>query len=450
MTTLQTISLGNPPDGSGGDTARSANSKVNANTAILDVCVELGYQIISANKTLAPADAGARIGLYFPVDGGVVVLPLANTVRQNGVIHFFNVGRPINIGFQGGDGSQITRINTWDWVKYVSDGSASWQVVARGRLSVDESIDGALTTVGEITSGGLLTAQAGAVVVGSLSVNRAAEEGDLQLGGNDGYFYGNSTSSGWYSPTKGSFQYTFSTQTLATQNLQIYGNATFGVRPTFAGKTPWDSGNFNPSGYASLSGSPAFSGRPTFAGNTPFDTGNFNPSSYTLLVGSSQVVVNLPQSSPGWQGATLILNGVASQPTLALISNSNTRGVQIRNSVAGQLDVIASDGGSWAACAAGSFPNMSDERFKSDVETAIDSLSKILLCRGVYYKEKSSGEARVGVIAQEIMGVFPEVVSVVSDEGHLAVDYAKLVGPLIEAVKSLADRIAMLEGKAKS
>ncbi|MBH9725110.1 tail fiber domain-containing protein [Burkholderia contaminans] len=42
--------------------------------------------------------------------------------------------------------------------------------------------------------------------------------------------------------------------------LSVGGVATFAKRPTFAGKAPWDSGNFNPADYASLSGA-------TFTGN---------------------------------------------------------------------------------------------------------------------------------------------------------------------------------------
>jgi hypothetical protein len=37
-------------------------------------------------------------------------------------------------------------------------------------------------------------------------------------------------------------------------NLTVRGGATFGTRPTFAGLTPWDTGNFNPANYVPLSG----------------------------------------------------------------------------------------------------------------------------------------------------------------------------------------------------
>ena len=51
-------------------------------------------------------------------------------------------------------------------------------------------------------------------VAGNISVNRAAGEGQLALGGNDGYFYGNALQCGWYSPSKGAFRYDFTNQNL--------------------------------------------------------------------------------------------------------------------------------------------------------------------------------------------------------------------------------------------
>ena len=58
-----------------------------------------------------------------------------------------------------------------------------------------------------------------------------------------------------------------SAQTFKVQDLSVLGTATltglasFSVRPVFNGNTPWDSGNFNPSSYATLA-SPTFTGVP--------------------------------------------------------------------------------------------------------------------------------------------------------------------------------------------
>ncbi|MEX3556391.1 MAG: hypothetical protein VB131_07555, partial [Burkholderia gladioli] len=161
---------------------------MNANTEVLDTVVPLGYQILSESKTLSGTDVGTRIGLFFQQAGGTVVLPLANTVRQNGVIHFFNIGFAVTIRFQGNDSASITRINAGDFVTYVSDGNAYWHIPERGKLGADEAVIGALSvggalTVGAVTASGLITASAGVAVTGPLSIYGAATVDSLKIGG---------------------------------------------------------------------------------------------------------------------------------------------------------------------------------------------------------------------------------------------------------------------------
>ena len=55
-------------------------------------------------------------------------------------------------------------------------------------------------------------------------------------------------------------------------------------------------------------------------------------------------------------------------------------------------------------------------------------------------------KADVGVIAQEIVEVMPHVVAERTD-GYLAVKYERLVPLLIEAIKSLSDKVEKLENK---
>ncbi|MGQ7939077.1 phage tail protein [Paraburkholderia sp. D1E] len=71
-------------------------------------------------------------------------------------------------------------------------------------------LDGGRVLVGTSADDGYSRLQ----VAGNISVNRAAGEGQLALGGNDGYFYGNAAQCGWYSPTKGAFRYDFTNQNL--------------------------------------------------------------------------------------------------------------------------------------------------------------------------------------------------------------------------------------------
>ena len=85
----------------------------------------------------------------------------------------------------------------------------------------------------------------------------------------------------------------------------------------------------------------------------------------------------------------------------------------------------------------------SDARLKKDVENIDGALGLIGQLRGVRYTRIDSEERGIGVIAQEVQKVFPE--AVLDNDGTLSVAYGNLVGPLIEAVKELSDRLAKLE-----
>ena len=52
----------------------------------------------------------------------------------------------------------------------------------------------------------------------------------------------------------------------------------------------------------------------------------------------------------------------------------------------------------------------------------------------------------MGVIAQEVEKVFPELVTT-DEQGRKKVEYEGLIAPLIEAVKELDDRVRSLEAE---
>jgi 5-hydroxyisourate hydrolase-like protein (transthyretin family) len=91
--------------------------------------------------------------------------------------------------------------------------------------------------------------------------------------------------------------------------------------------------------------------------------------------------------------------------------------------------------------AAGDITAFSDERLKSDIKTLDNSLEKVKLLRGVSYTK--DGKPGIGLIAQEVEKVLPEVVHQ-SDE-FKAVAYGNIIGVLIEAVKELSSRVEELE-----
>jgi len=78
----------------------------------------------------------------------------------------------------------------------------------------------------------------------------------------------------------------------------------------------------------------------------------------------------------------------------------------------------------------------SDERLKENIQTLDNSLENIKKLRGVSFNWKDTGEATDGLIAQELEKVYPELVST-KDDGYKSINYAGLIGPLIESVKEL-------------
>lgn len=96
--------------------------------------------------------------------------------------------------------------------------------------------------------------------------------------------------------------------------------------------------------------------------------------------------------------------------------------------------------------ATGDITAFSDARVKSHIETISEAIYKVKQLRGVSYISKFNMEPRIGVIAQEVERVVPEVVHTHSD-GMKSVAYQNLVGLLIEAIKDLELRVAELENR---
>jgi hypothetical protein len=88
------------------------------------------------------------------------------------------------------------------------------------------------------------------------------------------------------------------------------------------------------------------------------------------------------------------------------------------------------------------FNTVSDAALKQNITELTGVIEKLRLIRGVYFYWNQSEETelmlkegrQIGVIAQEIENVFPELVKT-NDRGYKMVDYSKLTPVLLEAVK---------------
>jgi hypothetical protein len=97
--------------------------------------------------------------------------------------------------------------------------------------------------------------------------------------------------------------------------------------------------------------------------------------------------------------------------------------------------------------AGGDITAYSDAALKENISTIYGALDLVQRMRGVRFTRKIDGRPSVGVIAQEMENVVPEVVHD-DASGMKSVAYQNLVGVLIEAVKELTRRVAVLEGRA--
>ena len=83
----------------------------------------------------------------------------------------------------------------------------------------------------------------------------------------------------------------------------------------------------------------------------------------------------------------------------------------------------------------------SDVRVKKNIKPIDDALDKVLKLEGVYYTRTDIEDEseKIGVIAQEIQQVLPQVV-IESDGGILGVSYGNITAVLIEAIKELSQQ----------
>lgn len=111
----------------------------------------------------------------------------------------------------------------------------------------------------------------------------------------------------------------------------------------------------------------------------------------------------------------------------------------------GGTTVAASLTGAGTFTATGDVCAFSDVRLKDNIQVIQDPLTKVLKLRGVTFTRKDLDDSKthMGVIAQEVESVVPEVV-VTGEDGIKTVAYGNMAGLLIEAIKQLSAQNAEL------
>jgi hypothetical protein len=262
-------------------------------------------------------------------------------------------------------------------------------------------------------------------------------------------------------PPTGDIVGTTDTQTLTNKTL---------TSPTITGVTFSSSGtvfNGSTSGSTTLQASATASGTLTLPAATDTLTGKATTDTLTnkTIAAGSNTITGLTNTnlsgSAGISNANLAnstISGVSLGSNLNaltftdyLISGGTYTGSTARTvSVAGTSintgnTLVARDAsGDFTAgsITATQYTSTSDISLKENVSTIKNALEKVLSLRGVEYDRVESGEHQIGVIAQEVEKIIPEVVY--GDEIK-SVAYANIVALLIEAIKEQQKEIDELK-----
>jgi hypothetical protein len=250
----------------------------------------------------------------------------------------------------------------------------------------------------------------------------------------------------------------YATETYVTSRGYITGITGANVT-TALNYTPYN-GATNPNGYISSAALAGYAtetyvtsrGYITSAGSCAFATSSGstsgNAGSATVLQtarsingvsfnGSASITV--PAAAGTLTGNTLASGVTAS----SLTSVGTLNGLVVTGTITATGDITA---------------GTSDDRLKTRFGNIPDALNKVLQLNGFYYTHNKTAQQlglvnkgqRVGVSAQEVLKVLPEVIrDAPVDESYMTVDYAKMVPLLIEAIKGLNAKVESLEAQLK-
>jgi len=92
----------------------------------------------------------------------------------------------------------------------------------------------------------------------------------------------------------------------------------------------------------------------------------------------------------------------------------------------------------------------SSRRFKTNIQPLQSALQKVEQLQGVSYNRKDDGKHEIGIVAEDVEHIVPEVVSRDPETDEVeGVDYSRLSALLIEAIKSQQTEIQVLKAQIK-
>lgn len=244
------------------------------------------------------------------------------------------------------------------------------------------------------------------------------------------YFYG---SSYFNSYTSFSSQVNFGSSVDFNSHAEFNSQTDFDYNVDFNSTTDfYSSAYFNSSAY--------FSSSTSFSSSATFNSSVYLNGS-SIYLGSSSTI----RSSSGSGGLQITSGGnVETQSDLIVLGND------IISSSGSTVMSMSSDDATFSddLIVNGDVTVSSDARLKANITSLGSTIAKLLLIDGKSYTMKKDGKSKIGVLAQDIQKVFPELVTVDKND-MLAVNYQGLVPVLINALKEQQLEIENLKEQEK-
>ncbi|MGD0920564.1 MAG: tail fiber domain-containing protein, partial [Terriglobia bacterium] len=251
--------------------------------------------------------------------------------------------------------------------------------------------------------------------------------------------YNNTASgSGALSSNYSGYNNTASGSGALASNLGGWGNTASGSGALLENSTGVDN---------TASGSSALSNNKTGSDNTAIGYwalhyNNYGNNNTALGAGADVGSIDLQYATAIGAGA------LVAQSNSLVLGGTGASAVNVGIGTAGPSNILTIVQNSATDPIADAWTTYSSRRWKTNIRALQGALDKVERLRGVSYDAKADGQHHIGLIAEEVGEVVPEVVAYEANgQDAKSVDYARLTALLIEAVKEQQAQIQTLKSE---
>jgi hypothetical protein len=167
-------------------------------------------------------------------------------------------------------------------------------------------------------------------------------------------------------------------------------------------------------------------------------TGSFTQASNTNSSFAGSVLIGKTSGT----GQKLEVQGAIYLSSTILVENTNIQyGLHTGND---GIQLTAGPGGVYLDYGMTSWGSLSDERFKNINSEILNATKSLKTLRTIKYslKDDERNKINLGLIAQDVVKVFPEIVDIDNDEiGKMGIRYTELIPVLVKAIQELSTKL---------